>query len=199
MAVANWGQKWQPISSNIPLMDATFQCYQQYWHVNMIRILIPVDWWWIDNVVSTQYQSSAPNITISYRTYIETLVQEAAKYGIYVDFCPYSAVNGYLYSGSWEGEPITGWVSGTASASFMQNVTLGAGRTEMQFWEQWWTSIVQRIGSYPNVILEMWNEPGDNQVPYFSYMVDMYQTIRNFGLSKLDFYAMEHGINTNGK
>ena len=95
MAVANWGQKWQSISSNIPLMDATLQCYQQYWHVNMIRILIPMDWWWQDNVVPSQYQSGAPSTAISYRTYIETLVQEAAKYGIYVDFCPYSAVNAY--------------------------------------------------------------------------------------------------------
>jgi hypothetical protein len=160
----------------------------------MIRILIPVDWWWMDNVVSTQYQSSAPKITISYRTYIETLVQEAAKYGIYVDFCPYSAVNGYLYDGSWEGEPITGWVPGTASASFMQNVTSGAGITEMQFWEQWWISVVQKIGSYPNVILEMWNEPGDDQSPYFSYMIDMYQTIRNSGCQNLIFMQWNMGL-----
>jgi hypothetical protein len=194
MAVATWSQKWQSISSNIPLMDATFQCYQQYWHVNMIRILIPVDWWWMDNVASIKYHSTAVNITISYRTYIETLVVEAAKYGIYVDFCPYTAVNGYLYDGSWEGEPITGWVPGTASASFMKNVTSGVGITEMQFWEQWWMSVVQRIGSYPNVILEMWNEPGDDQSPYFSYMVDIYQTIRNSGCQNLIFMQWNMGL-----
>ena len=113
-AVAVWSQKWKSISANLLLMDQTLQCYQQYWDVNLIRILIPVDWWWIDNVTSTKYDSTAVNITISYRNYIETLVAEASKYGIYVDFCPYSAVNTYLYSGSWEGEPITGWVAGNS-------------------------------------------------------------------------------------
>ena len=175
-AVAVWSQKWQSISDNLPMMDATLQCYQQYWHVNLIRIFVPVNWWWIDNINSIKYQTTAPNITISFRSYIETLVVEAAKYGIYVDFCPYSVVDAYQFSGSWEGEPITGWVPGTASLSYMKSVTSGAGRTEMQFWEQWWTSVVQKIGFYPNAILEMWNEPGDSQSPYFSYMIDMYRT-----------------------
>ncbi|MCL5949921.1 MAG: glycoside hydrolase family 5 protein, partial [Candidatus Bathyarchaeota archaeon] len=193
-AVAVWSQKWQSISNNLLLMDETLQCYHQYWNVNLIRILIPVDWWWIDNVTSITYQSTAVNITISYRAYIETLVAEASKYGIYVDFCPYSAVNTYLYSGSWEGEPITGWVSGTASASFIKSVTSGAGRTEMQFWEQWWTSVFQRIGFYPNVILEMWNEPGESQSAYFSYMIDMYQTIRSLGCQNLIFMQWNMGL-----
>ena len=49
MNVAESGQQFQPLSSNIPLMDATFRCYQQYWHVNMIRVFIPVNWYWNDN------------------------------------------------------------------------------------------------------------------------------------------------------
>ena len=80
--VANWGQKWLPISSNIPDMEATLQSYRDYWKVNMIRILIPVNWWWMDNLVSTQFQPGPPQITISYRSYIQTLVEKAANYGI---------------------------------------------------------------------------------------------------------------------
>ena len=76
----------------------------------------------------------------------------------------------------------------------MKNVTSGAGRTEMQFWEQWWTSVVQKIGVYPNAILEMWNEPGDNQSPYFSYMIDMYQTIRSLGCQNLIFMQWNPGL-----
>jgi hypothetical protein len=45
-----WGQKWYPISQNIADMDATFQCYQQVWKVNMIRVFINVNWYWQDNI-----------------------------------------------------------------------------------------------------------------------------------------------------
>ncbi len=194
MALANWGQKWLSIEENIPMMDATLQCYRDYWHVNMIRILIPVNWWYQDTVNSTDFQPDAPQITISYRDYIETLAQEASKYDIYLDFCPYALVDTYQFSGQWEGEPNTGWVADTGSAYFMNQVTTQAGRTEMQFWEQWWTSVVQRLGVYPNVILEMWNEPGDNQDRYFGYVVDMYRTIRGLGCQNLIFNQWNPGL-----
>ena len=90
--IFSWDQKWASIFSNVPKMDATFQLYRDYWHVNMIRIFISADWWWIDTVYPRDYQPDAINNNpLSFRTYIEILVLEAAKYGIYVDFCPYSA------------------------------------------------------------------------------------------------------------
>jgi|GEM_PF-6495722 len=32
---------------------------------------------------------------------------------------------------------------------------------EMQAWQMWWTSMVNRLGKYSNVIFEMWNEPDE--------------------------------------
>ncbi len=192
--VFTWDQKWQPLSENIPRIDATFRSYRDYWHVNMIRLLIPVDWWWMDTVYPQDYQPTAPNNEpISYRNYIETVITRAAKYGIYVDLCPYSAVNTYLYSGSSEGEPGF-WIPGTASYNFMQTVTVDAGKSESQFWKEWWTSVVKQLGRYANVIFEMWNEPGHEKEPFFNYMVESYSTIRDLKNQNLIFMQWHPGI-----
>lgn len=184
--VASWGQKWQPISANIADMDATLQSYQQYWKVNMIRVLIPVNWWWIDNVNANQFQSDAPAITISYRTYIETLVQEAAKYGIYVDFVPYSVLDVYSKNG-WDGIPGS---LGQESLNFMHSINAD----EMQAWRTWWTSVVNRLGQHSNVIFEMWNEPENEKQPYYNYMIEMYKTIRGLGNENLIFMQWNMGL-----
>ena len=198
MAVASWSQKWQSISSNIPLMDATLQSYQQYWHVNMIRVLIPVNWWWMDNVVPSQYQSGAPSTPISYRTYIETLVQEAAKYGIYVDFCPYDVFDGYTDSSGGNGNGIPGSLS-TSAYNYMLSINSGG---ETQAWNTWWTSVVNNLGQYPNVIFEMWNEPDDGSnsatsaaaTAYFNYAIQTYETIRSAGNTNLIFMQWHMGL-----
>lgn len=184
--VVTWGQKWLPISSNIADMDATLQSYKEYWKVNVIRILIPVNWWWIDNVQANQYQSDAPAVTISYRTYIETLVQEAAKYGIYVDFCPYSVLDVYSNT-AYDGVPGS---LGTAGLNFMQSINAN----EMQAWRTWWTSVVNGLGQYSNVIFEMWNEPENAKQPYFDYMIEMYKTIRSMGNQNLIFMQWNMGL-----
>lgn len=192
--VFDWSQKWESISSNIPRMDSTFQTYRDYWRVNMIRILIPVDWWWLDIIYPKNYQTDAVNSDpISYRAYIETLVKEAARYGLYVDLCPYSAVNSYFYSGRSEGEPGT-WRTGTASYQFIQNVTVNVGITESEFWKNWWTTIVKELGAYQNIIFEMWNEPGIAKDSFFNYLLSSYQTIRGSDNENLIFMQWQPGI-----
>ncbi len=69
----------------------------------MIRMLIPVNWYWQNNIVpSMQDPTYYPDLTapISYQTYIATVAQQAAKYGIYVDLCPYELVSNYQDSNS---------------------------------------------------------------------------------------------------
>jgi hypothetical protein len=54
---------------------------------------------------------------------------------------------------------------------------------EMHAWQIWWTSLVNRLGQYSNVIFEMWNEPDDGTntaasaeaLAYFNYAVEMYK------------------------
>ncbi|GEM_PF-4312553 len=61
--VFDYSEKWQTDSAVLTAkMDETFACYRDIWHVNMIRLLIPVDWWWLDNVNPSAVQSgSRPN------------------------------------------------------------------------------------------------------------------------------------------
>ena len=180
MSTAAWGQKWQSISSNIPLMDQTFQSYQQIWHVNNIRLLIPVNWWWTDNVAPSNFDSGASSTPISYRTYIETVVQEAAKYGIYVDICPYNVFDGYTDNSGGNVNGIPGSLGANAN-NYMLSINSNG---ELQAWQTWWTSLASRLGQYPNVIFEAWNEPtttGNSPVPasYMNYLSTMYSTVRS--------------------
>ena len=187
--VLDYGAKWQTDVSVLKQnMDETFACYRDFWKVNLVRILIPVDWWWDDNVNPSQQYGLGPDQLMSYRNYIELVVQEAAKYGIYVDLCPYSVRNYYVGGGSWDGIPGS---LGNDSLDYMHTINAN----ELQAWRIWWTSIVNRLGNYPNVIFEMWNEPDDGTntatsteaAAYFNYSVEMYRTIRATGNMNLIF------------
>ena len=179
-------------------MDATFQCYQQYWGVNMIRMLIPVNWYWQNNIVpAMQDPTYYPTLTtpISYQTYIATVAQQAAKYGIYVDICPYELVSNYKdnQSGGAQGQPMGTW--DLAAQSFLA----GTGLTEQQFWSQYWTLMANNLKGYSNVIFEAWNEPGDSgndavSSGYMNYLATMYDAVRNSGAQNLIFMQWDSGL-----
>ena len=188
-SVFSYGEKWQTDTVALTQkMDETFACYRDVWKVNLIRVLIPVDWWWDNNINPSQQYGEGPDQVMSYRSYIELVVQEAAKYGIYVDLCPYEVLNYYVSGGNWDGIPGS---LGTASLAYMHSINAD----EMQAWRMWWTSVVDDLGHYSNVIFEMWNEPDDGTntatspqaTAYFSYVVEMYRTIRATGNMNLIF------------
>ena len=153
----------------------------------MIRIFVSADWWWQDNVNSYLSYGQGPDQNMSYRSYIQLIVQEAKKYGLYVDFCPYEVVN-YYSDGVSDGIPGS---LGTASLNYMHTIN----PDEMQAWHLWWTSVVTTIGQNPNVIFEMWNEPDDGTntatsstaAAYFNYTIQAYTTIRSTGNTNLIF------------
>jgi len=118
---------------------------------------------------------------------VETLVQISAKYGIYIDFVPYSVLDVYTGGQAWDGIPGS---LGAASLNFMQSIN----GNEMQAWRTWWTSVVNRLGKYNNVIFEMWNEPENDKQGYFNYMIEMYKTIRGMGNQNLIFMQWYMGL-----
>ncbi len=194
--VFDYGEKWQNDTAALTQkMDQTFACYRNVWKVNLVRILIPVDWWWDDKINPAQQYGVGPNQTMSYRDYIELVVQEAGKYGIYVDLCPYEVRNYYVSGDVWDGIPGS---LGTASLAYMHTINAD----EMQAWRMWWASVVNRLGQYPNVIFDMWNEPDDGTntavsteaVAYFDYTVEMYETIRATGNMNLIFMQWHAGL-----
>ncbi len=187
--VVAWGQKWLPISTNVPLMDATFRCYQQVWHVNMIRVFILPSWYWQNNIVPAQQDPQnygGWTTPISYRTYIRTLVAEAQKYGIYVDIVPYQLVSNYQdgNKGGDQGLPMTGW--DIPCQAFLNSTRL----SERNFWKQFWTLMANNLRGYNNVIFEAWNEPahtGNDPIlsSYLSYLSIMYSAVRGTGAKNL--------------
>lgn len=186
--VFNYGQKWQTDFNVLAQkMDATFASYRDVWKVNMIRVFVPVDWWWDDQINPAQAYGEGPNQIVSYRDYIELMVQEADKYGIYVDFCPYEVLNYYKSQGNWDGIPGS---LGAASLNYMRTINAD----EMTAWRTWWTSVANRLGQYSNVIFEMWNEPENDQQAYFNYMINAYQAIRATGSTNMVFMQYHMGL-----
>ena len=192
-----WDQKWYPISSNIELMDATFKCYQETWKSNMIRVFVNVNWYWQNNITaSIEDPDNYPAWTtpISYQNYVTTVVSEAAKYGIYVDVCPYQLTSGYENGngGGAQGMPLCGWDE--AGTSFLSSTKL----PEQTFWSQFWTLMASNLKDYPNAIFEAWNEPqntGTDPITpeYLTYLTTMYNAVRSVTSQNLIFMQWNAG------
>ena len=190
----NWGDQWQP-ASGAAITD-TFRELSTNWHVNMIRVFVYPEWYWLN---------SAPgNNGITTQSYIQTLVSEADKYGIYVDLVPYqlTACSNSFSSdpyvtpnqGGGQGIPMNGFDS--AGQRFLSST----GLSEQQFWSQYWTLMANNLKGYSNVIFEAWNEPAltgnwGEPVPsnYQTYLQTMYNAIRGTGATNLIFKQWEMG------
>lgn len=171
-------------------MDDTFSRYQSEWHVNFVRFFVSADWWWSDSVWADSPGYGGPHILISERNYVELMIQEAAKYNIYVDFCPWNTYNYYDAIGKSLGFP-GNWT--TDDLAFLSTIN----GNPVVAWEQWWLSVVDRLGVYPNVVFEMWNEPygdGAARSAWFASSEDIYSTIRGAGYSNLIFTQWEQNL-----
>ena len=165
-------------------MDATLQAMRVTYKCNMVREFLPVNWWWEDSIDTSKYQWF-PKATTSYRNYKELLVQRALLQGMYVDFCPYSFRS--WQDGDGGGTAPAAAAMDTNGMAVMDAID-SSDPTYTTAWRLWWTSVVQKLGNYPNVIFEIWNEPnGDSLVKtqYFNHCVEMYKTIRGLGNTNL--------------
>lgn len=194
-----------PWAPSTDILDATFQCFRDVWHVNMIRIFVIPEFYWRD-IVSVAGQFPIP---VSTRNYIKTVCAEAAKYGIYVDLVPYTllsfteafAAGPYLSVDRFQGLPGLGW--NADAVRFFSD--MGFANNEMGFWNAFWTQMANDLKSYPNVIFEAWNEPQDSNadntpVPagYKTYLSTMYNAIRATGATNLIFMQWRLGWYPNG-
>jgi hypothetical protein len=195
-AAYDCGEAWQTnMSALTSKMDQTFACYRDLWKVNLVRILIPVDWWWQDKVNPYLTCGQGPDQMMSYCSYIQLMVQQAQRYGIYVDFCPYEVHNFFVNADASDGIPGS---PGASSLSYMHSIN----PDEIRAWQVWWISVVNRLGQYPNFIFEMWNEPDDGTntaasataAAYFNYTIQSYEAIRATGNSNLIFMQWHAGL-----
>lgn len=186
--VYDYSLQWQTDTAALTVkIDETLTTMRDVWKINMIRMFIPVKWWYENNINPAQQYNRGPNEIISYQDYIELVVQRAQALGIYVDVCPYGVFSYYEAQGEWDGIPGS---LGAESLAYMHTIDV----EEMQAWRMWWTSVVNRLGKYPNVIFEMWNEPDNEQQPYFDYMIEMYKVIRGMNNTNLIFMQYYVGL-----
>ena len=205
----NWGDQWN--YNPAAVMDQTFSALQSQWNVNMIRVFIYPSWYYRDNIVPSQEDPNYASSTtpISTRAYLQTLCQEAGKYGIYVDIVPYMLTPSSSSFGldpyattnfGWQGLPMTTWDS--PATSFLQ--AAGYGSNEQGFWQWFWTDMANNLKNYPNAIFEAWNEPGYNggdtePIPagYMTYLQTMYSAIRATGATNMIFMQWRMGWQPN--
>ena len=205
----NWADQWGAVTT--AQMDQTFQAMQTTWHANAIRIFYLPEWFWENTIYPSQLTPSSSPSSESAVTGIETIIQEAAKYGIYVDLVPYQlttpttsfTADAYDYMssniGCGQGMPLDGgWDS--AGASFIAST----GMTEANFWQAFYTKMATDFLPYNNVIFEAWNEPGNayslNTVDsgYQQYLTIMYNAIRGAGNPSLIEMQWMNGWYPNG-
>jgi hypothetical protein len=174
-------------------INAELSLFKNTWDVNSIRIIFPADWWYYDNLtaiwngtnyVIQPYPNTTGNPVFSFRNYVELVAQLAMAQGIYVDFCPFQILNYYNDTNS-NGIPMVSASQDLAQQAWLASVDSG---NETNFWINWWHSVDQRLGKYPNVIFEMWNEPCLSTVIqpdpyrfnyYNEYLYPCYNQIRN--------------------
>ncbi|MGD6850512.1 MAG: cellulase family glycosylhydrolase [Candidatus Bathyarchaeia archaeon] len=208
-ATDSWGAQW---STDPAVMDQTFSAMQSQWHINMIRVFVYPSWYYRDNIVPAQEDpagQAAKTTPISTKAYLQTICNEAAKYGIYVNIVPYMLTPSTSSFGSdpyatpnfgWQGLPMSGWDD--AGNRFLQDA--GYGNNEQGFWNWFWTDMANNLKNCPNAILEAWNEPNlgqDNDaIPagYMTYLTTMYNAIRATGSTNLIMMQWHMGWFPNG-
>ncbi len=208
-ATDNWGTQW---STDPAVMDQTFSTMQSQWHINMIRVFVYPSWYYRDNIVPAQEDpagQAAKTTPISTKAYLQTICNEAAKYGIYVDIVPYMLTPSTSSFGSdpyatpnfgWQGLPMSGWDD--AGNRFLQ--AAGYGNNELGFWNWFWTDMANNLKNCPNAIFEAWNEPNlgsdTDAIPagYMTYLTTMYSAIRATGATNLVMMQWHMGWFPNG-
>jgi hypothetical protein len=160
------GQTYSQLNPNWSNASVQATCAQwQSQGLNFIRILIPCDWWLSNSALTYQDGTTA----IGMRTAITDFVQIAQSYGLYIEICPWEIL-GYPESG----QPPSGdqpWQtpSQTLITTEAQFVSLWAGTA---------TSIANVLGSYPNVIFSLFNEPPGNEAAWGAACQDCINAIR---------------------
>lgn len=177
-----WSYKWEDDFSVLTRrMNDSLYCMATYWRCNIARFQLPVNWWVIDNVRARDFQTDAPDVTISNRNYWELVAQRAQANGMRVMFCFYSMFDVYTNYTIYGGIP--GQLTPEGKA-FLDTVNTD----EMTAWRTIWQSIAARLGSYDNVDFELWNEPDDGtgqgfdtpqRQAFFNYCLAGYQGIRS--------------------
>lgn len=111
------------------------------WGLNTIRLHTAIDFW-IDNpMTQTGY---------TYRENIKKIIEWAAEKGIYVIFDFYCVVHCGVQGHQQDPLPYPPYIQEGVPETYMPDSTAFVNL---------WSDVAQELGSYPNVIFELFNEP----------------------------------------
>jgi aryl-phospho-beta-D-glucosidase BglC (GH1 family) len=120
------------------------------WGINVIRCHFSIELWKYDIGPNSGHPAS-PYCRISAREAMKRLAQFAAEKGMYVIYDPYT-VRCYYTGADQDLLPFPPYQKSTNASDLIANVT--------EFVD-FWRSVASELKSYPNVIFEIWNEPGN--------------------------------------
>lgn len=114
------------------------------WGINVVRLYTSIEWW-IDN---TQAQLRDGGTT-SHRDVVKTIIEALASRGMYAVYVPWNV------GGNGEQDPLP----------YPPHTTHSEVIGSTEDFVNYWSSVAAELGSYSNVIFELYNEPGNNMFP----------------------------------
>lgn len=143
------------------------------WGCNTVRFIQAADFWISD--------------TNNHRQLIKNLLVDAASKSIYVIYCGYM-VNDWSNGGVQDPLPYPPYQLSPGAAGIIAN--------EAAF-VSYWSSIASELKGYPNVIFELWNEPGGDAAAEATWVTacqDCINAIRAAGATNLIVIQWGTGI-----
>jgi hypothetical protein len=129
------------------------------WGINVLRLHTSAEAW-LTNWKGTINPNMPSNM--AFRDAVKRTIELAGEYGIYVVYDVYSAAIG-------EGQNLLPW------PPWSPYDVLPDPAAFVNFW----VSVVSELKNYPNVLFELYNEPGGNQTEWFQTVQLTVNAIRN--------------------
>ncbi|MEM2971687.1 MAG: cellulase family glycosylhydrolase [Candidatus Bathyarchaeia archaeon] len=153
------------------------------WGVNVIRCHFSVELWKYDIGPASEHPASF-YCAISAREAIKRLLNFTAERGIYVLLDPYS-VRCYWTDGAQDPLPFPPYAKSPNASDIIGSV---------EEFVDWWISVARELKDYPNVMFDLWNEPGGNSTAWLDAANMCISAIREEGFTGIIFFEWGSGM-----
>jgi len=147
---------WDPVA-----VRQHMQHWRDFWKMNVVRFHSHVQWW--KQNTDLNYWSNS-KVGIGFRDAIKQTIQIAYEEGIYVVYDFFTTKPGV----EQEDQPYPPY-SNTGVV------------TDRQAFVNLWVDVATQLGQFPNVIYELWNEPGGDMATWFETATQCINAIRALG------------------
>lgn len=146
------------------------------WGVNVLRLITCIDYW--KNDWNVYYDG---NITRTHREVIKKIIEMAGERNIYVIYCPWNVRDGSIP------DPLP----------FPPHTPHTEVISDEEGFINFWISVIEELGIYPNIIWEIYNEPYGPIEDWYRVWNKIINTIRDTGNDNLIIIQYNTGIHYN--